>query len=104
MHESGRYPWGSGYLRGRHLMPNPTPFTFEPDNMDFWEIELQSLMKKYSIIIFQDGVTGDYEVRGEGVRLRIPMRWLVTIESQGLVYRIISGIHVSRAYRDQLGY
>lgn len=101
---SGRYPWGSGNLYGRRFAPNPTPFMFEPNNMDFWETELSDLIHETKSIIFQDVDTSDYQIRGEGVRLRMPMRWLVTLESEELVARIIAGIKVSLANRERLNY
>src|SRR4051812_26569877 len=84
-----------GRLYGRPLHPNPTPFVFEPNNMDFWEGELSHLIRETKSLIFQDFETSDYQIRGEGVRLRMPMRWLVTFESEELVARIITGIKVS---------
>lgn len=101
---SGRYPWGSGNLYGRHLAPNPTPFVFEPNKMDFWEGELSHLIHETKSLIFQDVKTSDYQIRGEGVRLCMPLRWLITLESEELVDRIIAGIKVSLARRDELGY
>lgn len=101
---SGRHPWGSGHLQAAPLRPNPSPFMFQPNNMDFWEGELSHLIHETKSMIFQDVETSDYQIRGEGVRLCIPMRWLVTLESEELVARIIAGIKVSLIHREHLNY
>lgn len=77
---------------------------FEPNNMDFWETELADLITKTKSIIFQDVNTNDYQIRGEGVRLRMPMRWIAALSSEDLVARLIAGIKVSLAHREHLNY
>jgi hypothetical protein len=99
-----RSPWNSGALQGRPLAANPTPFMFQPNNMDFWEIELSDLIVKTKSLIFQDVTTNDYQVVGEGVHLRMPMRWIAGLSSEDLVARLIAGIKVSLAHREHLNY
>jgi hypothetical protein len=81
---------------------NPSPFTWSPNPMDFWEVELTDLLRKNEVLVYQADFDGSYKLVGDGVRLRLPFSTIIDLSNEELVDLVIRGIKVSKAHPELL--